>query len=175
MWTLLNRTDQALQFGPYNCFVLLCQNKRTNLRSSEFESYVQHLIASSEPVFMRIDRHDQISRKWKSALYPTDVFLQSRKCMIKIFRGGQGWWHHQNPLPPTNNFCLYPPPILRCFWKDPLMTPPPHFKHLSLLPPSPSTTPPPPPKNFDCTQRVFELLLYSRKLYNDININSHFH
>ena len=31
-------------------------------------------------------------------------------------------------------------------------SPPPHFKHLSLLPPSPSTTPsPPPPKNFDHT------------------------
>ena len=22
-----------------------------------------------------------------------------------------------------NNFCHYPPPDLRCFWKDPLMTP----------------------------------------------------
>ena len=29
--------------------------------------------------------------------------------------------------------------------------PPPHFKHLSLLPPTPSNTPSPPPKNFDHT------------------------
>ena len=66
---------------------------------------------------------------------------------LKFSEGGQGCWHLQNPLPPTNSFCLYPPPILRCFWKGPLMIPhtqPPHFKHLSLLTPSPSTTPSPP-------------------------------
>ena len=39
-------------------------------------------------------------------------------------------------IPKKNN----PPPVLRCFWKDPVMTPPPHFKHPSLLPP-----PHPPP------------------------------
>ena len=94
---------------------------------------------------------------WKTAVYRFSISylvaeLQSFedvkiKCMIKIFRGGQGWWHLQTPLPPTNNFCLYPSPVFRCFWKDPLMTlhpPPPHFKHPSLLPPSPSTTPFPP-------------------------------
>ena len=37
------------------------------------------------------------------------------------------------PLPPMNNFCLYPPPVLRCFWKDPLMTPPPHHPTSSIL------------------------------------------
>ena len=51
------------------------------------------------------------------------------------------------PPPPTNNFCLYPPPVLRCFWKYPLMTyhppPLPYFTHPSLLPSSPSTTPSP--------------------------------
>ena len=64
------------------------------------------------------------------------------ECMIKIFRGGAGVVTPSKPPPPTNNFCLYPPPVLRCFWKDPLMTPTPplHFKHLSLLPP-----PHPPP------------------------------
>ena len=36
-----------------------------------------------------------------------------------------------NPLPPTNNFCLYPPPVFRCFWKDPLMTP--HYPTSSIL------------------------------------------
>ena len=46
--------------------------------------------------------------------------------MIKIF-GGEGVGGRGGdtfkPPPPTNNFCLYPPPVLRCFWKDPLMTP----------------------------------------------------
>ena len=52
------------------------------------------------------------------------TFCKSVKIVYdKNFRGGQRWWHLQNPLPPTNNFCLYPPPVLRCFWKDPLMTP----------------------------------------------------
>ena len=50
-----------------------------------------------------------------------------------------------NPPPPMNNFCLYSPPVLRCFWKDLLMTPPPpsYFKHPSLLSPFPSTISPP--------------------------------
>ena len=55
--------------------------------------------------------------------------------------GGAGVVTPSKPHPPTNNFCLHPPPVLRCFWKDPLMTlisPPPHFNHLSLLPPSPT-------------------------------------
>ena len=71
-------------------------------------------------------------------------------CIIKIFRGGQGWWHLQNPLPPTNNFCLYPPPVLRCFWKDPLMTLHPHHPTSSILHcyPLPIHNPSPPLKNF---------------------------
>ena len=74
------------------------------------------------------------------------------QCMIKIFWGA-GVVTPSKPPPPTNNFCLYTPPSLRCFWKNHLMTPPPpppHFKHLSLLPPFPSTTLLP-PKNFDHT------------------------
>ena len=94
-----------------------------------------------------IRRHNQmVPGKLKSAsqpifciIIPDHKVLQSHwpQCMIKIFRG-QGWWHLQNP-------------VLRCFWKDPLMTPqplhpPPHFKHLSLLtPPHPPPLPPPPP------------------------------
>ena len=76
--------------------------------------------------------------------------------MIKVFRGA-GVVTPSKPPPPTNNFCLYPPPILRCFWKDPLMTPhhpPPHLKHLSLLPP-PHPPPLPPPKNFNHTPVAF--------------------
>ena len=91
-------------------------------------------------------------------------FENITKCMIKIFRGGRGGDTFETPSPPTNNFCLYPPPVLRCFWKDPLMTPhppPPHFKHVSLLPPSPSTTPSP-PKNFDHAPN--DLIPYSLKL-----------
>ena len=45
------------------------------------------------------------------------------KYMIKIFRGGGSRSGDTfKPPPPANNFCLYPPPVLRCFWKDPLMT-----------------------------------------------------
>ena len=73
-----------------------------------------------------------------------EYFSMFKWCMIKKFSGGQGWWHLQNPLPFTKNFCLSPPPVLRCFWEDPLMTPPPHFKHPSLLPP-PHPPPLPPP------------------------------
>ena len=58
------------------------------------------------------------------------------------------------PPPPTNNFCLYPPPVLT-FWKGPLITPTPpplpHFKHLSLLPP-PHPHPFPLSENFNHTQ-----------------------
>ena len=54
-------------------------------------------------------------------------------CMIKIFQG-PGMVTPSNPPPTKNNFCLYPPPVFRCFWKDSSISPPPHFKHPSLLP-----------------------------------------
>ena len=64
--------------------------------------------------------------------------------MIKIFRGGAGVVTPLKPLPPTNNFCLYPPPVLRGFWKDPLMTP--HHPTSSTFhcypPPHPQPLPP---------------------------------
>ena len=71
------------------------------------------------------------------------------KCMIKIFWGGRGGDTFETPSPPTNNFCLYPPPVLRCFWKDPLMTP--HHPTSSTFHcyPPPHPPPLPPPKNFD--------------------------
>ena len=77
---------------------------------------------------------------------------------LKFSVGGQRWWHLQNPLPPTNNFCLYPPPVLRCFWKDPLMTPQPPTIPLQTpftATPSPSSTPSPHPKNFGHTLSYF--------------------
>ena len=64
--------------------------------------------------------------------------------MIKIFQRGQGWWHLQTPSPPTNNFCLYPPPVLRRFRKDSLMTTPTTPLQASFTAtPSPSITPSP--------------------------------
>ena len=53
-------------------------------------------------------------------------------CMIKIF-DGQGWRHLQDLLPLTNNFYLYPPPILRCFEKDSLTTPIPRHSTSSIF------------------------------------------
>ena len=68
------------------------------------------------------------------------VILHLSSVRLK-FSGGAGVVTPSKPLPPTNNFCLYPSPVLRWFWRDPAMTPPPHFNHLSLLPPCPFTTP----------------------------------
>ena len=68
------------------------------------------------------------------------------RCMIKIFRGA-GVVTPSKPLPPTNNFCLYPPPVLRCFWKDPLIHPTPTtpLQASFTATPTPSTTPSPSP------------------------------
>ena len=52
------------------------------------------------------------------------MYHQCQWCMIKNFRGS-GVVTPSKPPPPTNNFCFYPPPVLRCFRKDPLMTPTP--------------------------------------------------
>ena len=88
------------------------------------------------------------------------------KCRIKIFRGqGAGVVTPSKPSPPMNNFCLYPRPVLRCFWKDPLMTPTPHHFTSSIFHcypfpfhrPSPLKNfnhtpkyhPPPPPPGFN--------------------------
>ena len=74
--------------------------------------------------------------------------------MIKIFRGGgRGGDTFKTPLPPMNNFCVYPPSVLKCFWKDPLMIPHPHHPTSSIFHCYPPPHPPPllPPKNFDHT------------------------
>ena len=70
------------------------------------------------------------------------------KCMIKIFWGA-GVVTPSKPPPPMNNFCFYPPPVLRCFWKDPLMTPTTPLQTSFTATPFPS---PLPPKNFDHTR-----------------------
>ena len=71
-------------------------------------------------------------------------------CMIKIFGGGRV----VTPSKPQNNFCLYPPPVLRCFWKDPLMTPTTPLQASFTATPGvgpPHPPPFPPPTNFDHT------------------------
>ena len=84
---------------------------------------------------------------------PLGIPHRDTQCMIKIFRGGRGGDTFKTPSPPTNNFCLYPPPVLRRLWKDPLMTPHPPTTPLQA---SFTATPLPihhpfPPKNFDPT------------------------
>ena len=64
--------------------------------------------------------------------------------MIKIFWGA-GVVTPSKPPPFMNNFCLYPPPILRCFWKDPLMTPTPTTPLEAPFTATPSPHPPPLP------------------------------
>ena len=62
--------------------------------------------------------------------------------MIKIFGGGRGGDTFKTPSPLRTIFCLYPPPVLRCFWRDPLMTPSTTPLEASFTAtPSPSTTP----------------------------------
>ena len=79
--------------------------------------------------------------------YPLSKFRYSTCVQLKFSGGDRGGDTFKPPSPPTNNFCLYPPPVFRCLCKDPLMTPPPpHFKHPSLLPPP--HPPPLPPKKF---------------------------
>ena len=65
--------------------------------------------------------------------------------MIKIFRGA-GMVKPSEPPPPTSNFCFYPLPVLRCFWKDLLMTARPHHPTSSIFHCYPFPT-----KNFDHT------------------------
>ena len=80
----------------------------------------------------------------------TAIYIMSEMllCTIKIFRGGgRGGDTFKTLSPPLNNFCLYPPPILRNFWKDPLMTP--HHPTSSIFhcyPPHPIHHPFPPLK-----------------------------
>ena len=71
------------------------------------------------------------------------LFLLFGQAWLKFSRG-------QNPLPPTNSFCLYPPPVLRCFWKDPLMTSRPHPTSSTFhCYPPPYLSPLPPKKKVD--------------------------
>ena len=63
-------------------------------------------------------------------------------CMIKIFQGGRGGDTFETPSPYEQLLPL-PTPVLRCFWKDPLMTP--HHPTSSTFHCYPPPHPPPLP------------------------------
>ena len=93
----------------------------------------------------------------------------SDKCMIKIFWvGGRGGDTFKTPSLPMNNSLPLPTPYFKMFLKRSLNDPhppPPHFKHLSLLPPPhPPTLPP--PKNFDHTlsKSIRNFLVLAKKV-----------
>ena len=63
------------------------------------------------------------SQKWPICLANFPLWWWPYRYTIKIFGGRARGGATFKPHPPTNNFCLYPSPVLRCFWKDPLLTP----------------------------------------------------
>ena len=76
----------------------------------------------------------------------TVIFLidVSCRCMIKISRGAGVVTPSKPPPSPYEQLFPLPIPCFKMFLERSFNDlPPPHFKHLSLLPPSPSTTPPP--------------------------------
>ena len=76
------------------------------------------------------------------------------QCIIKIW--GDRSCHTPSP---TNNFSFYLPPILRCLWKDSLMTSHSHHPTSSTFHcyPLPSHHPCPPNKTFDNTPSAFRI------------------
>ena len=72
--------------------------------------------------------------------------------MIKIFQGGRGGDTFETPSPYEQLLPL-PTPVLRCFWKDPLMTPTTPLQAPFTATPLPIHHPFP-PNNFDHTPYV---------------------
>ena len=94
------------------------------------------------------------------------------RCMIRIFQGGGGRGGDTfKSLPPTNNFCLYPLPVLRCFWKDPLMTP--HHPISSIFHCYPPPHPPPlNPKTILIIHKVGLVAFHKKRIvYVDFTLN----
>ena len=82
--------------------------------------------------------------------------VRSNKCMIKIFRGA-GVVTPSKPPPPYEQLLPLPTPCFKMFLERSLNDPPPpHFKHLSLLPPL-LIHHPSPPKNFDHTPSMLAI------------------
>ena len=76
---------------------------------------------------------------------PTTVVLfKKQKCIIKIFWGGRGGDTFKTPPLPYEQLLALPTPSFKMFLERSLNDPPPHLKHLSLLPPP--HPPPLPPK-----------------------------
>ena len=72
-----------------------------------------------------------------------------------------------------NSFCLYPLPVLRRFWKDPLMTSTPYHPTSSILHCYPLPIHHPfPPKNFDHTLAGFDWTLLSQSIMGSPVIDS---
>ena len=97
---------------------------------------------------------------WKYSLECSPNFrigLPPSWCMIELFWEGGRVVTPSKPLPLTSNFCHYPPPVLRCFQEDPLMTPPPTTPLQASFTATPPHPPPLPPKNFDHTLAQVEI------------------
>ena len=76
------------------------------------------------------------------------------KCKSKFFSGGGAGMVTPSVLPPPyKQFLGLPTPILRCFWKDFLMTPIPYYPTSSIFHCYPHPSPPPPPLKFNQTLR----------------------
>ena len=98
------------------------------------------------------------SNLWGGGWKHLQCYTESKKpqCMIKIWERSDRSCH---TLSPTNNFSFYPLPILRCFWKDSLMTSHPYQPTSSIFHcyPLPSHHPCPPNKNFDHIPSAFRI------------------
>ena len=155
-FTLFLPYPDNLSLSNRRMFIRLCK-WRTNLSGEQFsepgtceQSVVVgwgRISVNAKPFRIMESYPATCEQDRKSIQIPVNAIPM---CMIKIFRGGRGGDTFKPPLPPTNNFYLYPPPVLRCLWKDPLMTP--HHPtssilHRYLLP----IHHPFPPKNFDHT------------------------
>ena len=93
--------------------------------------------------------------------------MQRTMCANKIFGGGDTI---KTTSPSSNNFYLYPHPVLRCLWKDPLMTPTtPLQASFTCTPlPHPPHLPPPPIKTLIIHQldKLDSLLALAFKLFS---------
>ena len=93
------------------------------------------------------------------------------KCMIKI-SWGAGVVTPSNSPPPYEHLLPLPTPVLRCFWKDPLMTP--HHLTSSIChcysPPHPPPIPPP-SENFNHTPIGRPIFISKPSLSHERTVN----
>ena len=95
-----------------------------------FVSWSWHLLFNGNQALSSISNKDVLfifsANKVTAEEVPLEqkVVKDVRMCMIKNFPGA-GVVTPSKPPPPYGQLCLYPPPVLRCVWEDPLMTPTP--------------------------------------------------